>query len=375
MIDTTMKINRLMHGLLITLVLSVGFIGQAWGERLKDLASIAGIRSNQLVGYGLVVGLDGTGDNTVFTTQSLKSMLRQLGVTIPPGVNPKSKNVAAVSIHADLPPFAKPGQLIDITVSSIGEAKSLRGGSLLMSPLKGADGKVYAIAQGDVIVGGFGIQGNDGSSIKLNIPSVGRIPGGASVERIVPTSFATGNSIVLNLNTADFTTANRIVNTVNKQFGGGTAMALDGTSIKVLAPQSVSQRVAFASILENLEVKPADGAAKIVVNSRTGTIVIGKHVRVTAAAVTHGNLMVTITSRPQVSQPSPLSRGGKTVVVPSTQINVKQENKRMFLFDPGTSLNDLVRAINQVGAAPGDLIAILQALKEAGALQGNLVVI
>ena len=366
--------TRLLHRLMIALALSAGLSGQACADRLKDLASIAGIRSNQLVGYGLVVGLDGTGDNTVFTTQSLKSMLQQLGVTIPPGVNPKSKNVAAVSIHAELPAFAKPGQNIDVTVSSIGEAKSLRGGALLMSPLKGADGRVYAIAQGDVIVGGFGVQGNDGSSIKINIPSVGRIPAGASVERIVPTSFATGNSIVLNLNSSDFTTANRIVNTVNKNFGAGTAMAMDGTSIKVIAPPSMSQRVAFVSVLENLEVKPADGAAKIVVNSRTGTIVIGKHVRVSAAAVTHGNLMVTITARPQVSQPSPLS-GGKTVVVPATQIDVKQENKRMFLFDPGTSLNDIVRAINQVGAAPGDLIAILEALKEAGALQANLVVI
>ena len=366
--------TRLLHRLMIALALSAGLSGQACADRLKDLASIAGIRSNQLVGYGLVVGLDGTGDNTVFTTQSLKSMLQQLGVTIPPGVNPKSKNVAAVSIHAELPAFAKPGQNIDVTVSSIGEAKSLRGGALLMSPLKGADGRVYAIAQGDVIVGGFGVQGNDGSSIKINIPSVGRIPGGASVERIVPTSFATGNSIVLNLNSSDFTTANRIVNTVNKNFGAGTAMAMDGASIKVLAPSALSDRVAFVSELENLVVVPAEAAARIIVNSRTGTIVIGKHVKVMPAAVTHGSLMVTITSKPKVSQPSALS-GGETVVVPATDITVKQENNRMFLFDPGTSLDDIVRAINQVGAAPGDLIAILEALKEAGALKANLIVI
>lgn len=348
--------------------------GMASAERLKDMTSIAGIRSNQLVGYGLVVGLDGTGDKTVFTTQSLKSMLQQLGVTIPPGVNPKSKNVAAVSIHAELPAFAKPGQFIDVTVSSIGEAKSLRGGTLLMSPLKGADGKVYALAQGNVIVGGFGAQGTDGSSITVNIPSVGRIPTGATVERLVPTPFANGNSVILNLNSADFTTANRVMETINKSFGAGTAMAMDGTSIKVLAPPGLSDRVAFVSELENLTVVPAEGAARIIVNSRTGTIVIGKHVKVMPAAVTHGSLMVTITSKPQVSQPPALS-GGETVIVPASDIAVKQENNRMFLFDPGTSLDDIVRAINQVGAAPGDLIAILEALREAGALKANLIVI
>ena len=348
--------------------------GVTLAERLKDMTSIAGIRTNQLVGYGLVVGLDGTGDKTVFTTQSLKSMLQQLGVTIPPGVNPKSKNVAAVSIHAELPPFAKPGQYIDVTVSSIGEAKSLRGGTLLMSPLKGADGRVYAISQGNVIVGGFGAQGSDGSSITVNIPSVGRIPAGATVERVVQTPFGNGNSIVLNLNSADFTTANRVVESINKSFGAGTAMAMDGASIKVLAPSALSDRVAFVSELENLVVVPAEAAARIIVNSRTGTIVIGKHVKVMPAAVTHGSLMVTITSKPKVSQPSALS-GGETVVVPATDITVKQENNRMFLFDPGTSLDDIVRAINQVGAAPGDLIAILEALKEAGALKANLIVI
>lgn len=366
--------NKYLPKLIFTLLIALVSSGQVFAERLKDLTSIAGVRSNQLVGYGLVVGLDGTGDKTVFTTQSLKSMLMQLGVTIPPDVNPKSKNVAAVSIHASLPAFSKPGQTIDITVSSIGEAKSLRGGTLLMSPLKGADGKVYVIAQGNVIVGGFGVQGSDGSSITVNIPSVGRIPNGGSVERIVPTAFGDGNSVILNLNQSDFSTANSVVETINKSFGAGTAIAMDGTSIKVLAPTSLSGRVGFISVLENLTVTPAEGAAKIIVNSRTGTIVIGKHVSVSPAAVTHGSLTVTITSKPQVSQPAPLS-GGETVVVPASDLQITEENNRMFMFDPGTSLDEIVRAINQVGAAPGDLIAILEALKEAGALRANLIVI
>jgi len=359
---------------LATLCILFSYSLPAHSERLKDLTSIAGVRTNQLVGYGLVVGLDGTGDKTVFTTQSLKSMLTRLGISIPDGVNLKSKNVAAVSIHSELPPFAKPGQTIDITVSSIGESKSLRGGTLLLSPLKGADGKVYAIAQGNVVVGGFGISSGDGSSITVNIPSVGRIPNGATVERTVASPFANGNTVILNLNNYDFTTATRVVETINKEFGKGTAIAMDGTSIKVRAPIERSQRVAYVSMLENLQVKPADAAAKIIVNARTGTIVIGSHVQVAPAAVTHGNLTVTITSRPQISQPPALS-DGSTVVVPASEIEVASDNNRMFLFDPGTSLQDIVRAINQVGAAPGDLIAILEALKEAGALKAKLIII
>jgi flagellar P-ring protein precursor FlgI len=349
-------------------------VANVHAERLKDLTTIAGIRNNQLVGYGLVVGLDGTGDKTIFTMQSLKSMLSRLGVTMPPGVNPKSKNVAAVSIHANLPPFFKPGQTIDVTVSSIGEAKSLRGGTLLMSPLKGADGKVYALAQGSVIVGGFGIAGNDGSSITVNVPSVGRVPNGATVERSVKTAFSMGGSIIVNLNKADFTTSNRVVNAINKSFGAGTALAMDGISIKVRAPRNTSDRVEFVSILENVTVQPAEAVAKVIINSRTGTIVIGKHVRVSPVAVTHGSLTVTITSKPQVSQPAPLSNGD-TVVVPVSEIEVIEETNRMFKFAPGTNLDDIVRAINQVGASPGDLVAILEALKQAGALQARLIVI
>lgn len=346
-------------------------------DRVKDLASIAGVRSNQLVGYGLVVGLNGTGDQTSqtpFTVQSLKAMLARYGIAIPANITPQLKNVAAVSIHADLPPFAKPGQTIDVTVSSLGNAKSLRGGSLLMSPLRGADGRVYAIAQGSLIVGGFSAGGSDGSSVTVNIPSVGRIPDGASIERGVPTSFDTGNSIVLDLHSADFTTANRIATAINNAVGMGTASPVDAASVRVSAPVNPAQRVAFVSLLENINVKPGEAPARIIINARTGTVVIGSHVRVMAAAVAHGNLTVTITENPIVSQPGPLSNG-TTAVVPSSTIQVKQEANRMFLFNPGVELDAIVRAVNQVGAAPSDIVAILEALKQAGALRAELIVI
>ncbi len=349
----------------------------SYADRIKDLTRIAGVRDNQLIGYGIVVGLDGTGDQTTqtpFTIQSLENMLRQLGITLPPGTNPQLKNIAAVIVNATLPPFAKPGQAIDITVNSIGNAKSLRGGSLLMTPMKGLDGKVYAMAQGNLVVGGFGIETTDGSSISVNIPSVGRVPNGATVERTVANSFGQGDYIVLNLNRTDFTTANRMVDAINEWIGIGTAVALDGTSVRVRAPNDSSQRVAFTSMVENIEMKPDDGPARVIVNSRTGTVVIGKHVTVTEAAVSHGSLVVTISSNPIISQPGPLSDGA-TVVVPNSDIDIEQEDSRMFLFNPGISLDDLVRAVNQVGAAPGDLVAILEALKEAGALKAELVII
>ncbi len=368
----------LIAGLIMTLIWLPGLV-QA--ERIKDLTQIAGVRSNQLVGYGLVVGLSGTGDQTTqtpFTLQSMKNMLNQFGINVPANVNPQLKNVAAVTLHADLPPFAKPGQTIDVTVSSIGNAKSLRGGSLLMAPLKGADGKVYALAQGNLVVGGFGVEA-DGSSITMNVPNVGRIPNGATVERGVVSSFANGNSLIFNLNTPDFTTANRISMAINQHVGPETAEALDGTSIRVAAPRDMGQRVAFMSLLENIEVSPGEAAAKIVVNSRTGTVIIGKNVRVSPVAVTHGGLVVTISARPQVSQPPPggvLAGGaGQTVVVPRTEIDVQQADSRMFKFAPGVSLDEIVRAVNEVGAAPGDLVAILEALKAAGALSARLIVI
>ncbi len=360
-------------------VLAATLVGSlpVMADRLKDLTSVAGVRSNQLVGYGLVVGLDGTGDQTTqapFTVQSMKSMLQQFGIVIPPGQNLQLKNVAAVSLHAELPPFIKPGQTIDVTVSSIANAKSLRGGTLLMSPLKGADGNVYAVAQGNVVVGGFGAEGRDGSKVTVNVPSAGRIPNGATVERAVSSGFASGNSLFMNLNTPDFTTASRMVDAINNVFGNGTAYAIDASTIKVAAPQDASQRVSFLSMVENIEVNPDEAPARIIINSRTGTVVIGKHVRVLPAAVTHGNLTVTITANPQVSQPEALS-GGQTVVVPGDQVEVKQETNRMFLFEPGVSLDEIVRAVNEVGAAPGDLMAILEALKQAGALRAELIVI
>ncbi len=365
-----------MRKLLIFLI-TLGLCVPAAAERIKDIANVAGVRENQLIGYGLVMGLDGTGDQTTqtpFTIQSLKSMMAQFGITLPANTNPQLKNVAAVVIHANLPAFAKPGQTIDITVSSLGNAKSLRGGSLLMTPLKGADGNVYAMAQGNLVIGGFGIESTDGSSISVNVPSSGRIPNGATVERSVPTSFAMGDNIVLNLHKPDFTTAKRVTEAINEWIGLGTASTLDGSSIKVMAPADVSQRVAFTSLVENITLEPGDAPARVIVNSRTGTVVIGKHVKVTEAAVSHGSLVVTITQNPIVSQPGPLSQG-QTAVVANSDIDVQQQNSRMFLFNPGVSLDDIVRAVNQVGASPGDLVAILEALQQAGALRAELVII
>lgn len=346
----------------------------SYAERIKDLASIAGVRNNQLVGYGLVVGLNGTGDKTKFTGQSMRSMLREMGVTLPPGTDPKSKNVAAVAVHADLPPFLKPGQNIDVTISSLGDAKSLRGGSLIMTPLKGVDGQIYAMAQGNLVVGGFGAEAGDGSRVTVNIPSAGRIPNGAIIERTVKNAFNVGNHIILNLHQADFTTASRLTDRINHTLGKGTARSMDASSVKVNAPRDPNQRVPFLSLIENLELSPGEAAAKIVVNSRTGTIVIGQHVRVSPAAVTHGNLSVTISANPEVSQPNALSNG-ETVITPNFDIEVTEEDSRMFVFNAGTSLDELVRAVNQVGAAPGDLVAILEALKQAGALRAELVII
>ncbi len=349
----------------------------AHAERLKDLATIQGIRANQLVGYGLIVGLDGTGDQTnqtPFTVQTFKNMMVQFGIILPEGMNPTLKNVAAVSISAELPAFAKPGQSIDVTVSSIGNAKSLRGGTLLMTPLKGADGHVYAIAQGNLVVGGFGAEGKDGSKISVNLQSVGRIPNGATIEKSVANSFASDPVIIFNLNQPDFTTAERVSIAVNKLLGSKIAQALDATSVKVIAPTESAEKVLFISQLENLEIQPGEGVAKVVVNARTGTVVIGKNVRLSAAAVSHGNLSVTISEAAQVSQPTPLSKGS-TVVTPSSSVTIEKEDQRMFLFNPGVSLGDLVRAVNQVGAAPGDLVAILEALKQAGALKAELLVI
>ncbi|MFO1349948.1 MAG: flagellar basal body P-ring protein FlgI [Gammaproteobacteria bacterium] len=361
---------------LLLLCVALTLAGVARAERIKDLATLAGVRANQLLGYGLVVGLNGTGDQTSqtpFTVQSMKSMLANLGVTLPPGLNLQLKNVAAVSVHAELPPFASPGQTIDITVASLGNAKSLRGGSLLMTPLRGADGKVYAMAQGNVVVGGLGVEA-DRSSITVNVPSAGRIPGGATVERALPSVLADNGPLLLYLRQPDFTTAQRVADAINDKIGDGTAIPLDAVRIEVRNPVVPSQRVGFVAALENLNVNPGEGSAKIIVNSRTGTVVIGQNVRVGPAAITHGSLTVTIASDPIVSQPPALS-GGHTAVVPRSAIGVKEEKKPMFLFNPGVALDDIVRAVNQVGAAPSDLVAILEALKAAGALRAELIVI
>ncbi len=350
----------------------------AQAERIKDIATVAGVRDNPLLGYGLVVGLDGTGDSvaqSAFTEQSLRSMLTQYGVTVPPNVTLNPKNVAAVTLSAVLPPFAKPGQRIDVTASSLGNAKSLRGGTLLMSPLRGADGEVYAIAQGNLVVGGLGVSGADGSTLAINIPSVGRVPLGASVERSVPTPFADTDHIIFNLSEPDFTTARRLVDAINDAFGSPVAEAMDAVSVSVIAPKGVSERVSFVGYLQELEVLPGEGAAKVIVNSRTGTIVIGSHVTVGPAAVTHGSLVVRITENPGVVQPDPFANG-ETAIVEDTEIDVEQQGDgRMFELGRGTTLSDIVQAINEVGAAPGDLVAILEALKQAGALRAQLIVI
>jgi len=350
----------------------------AGAERIKDIAHVAGVRENQLVGYGLVVGLDGTGDQTSqtpFTVQSLQNMLKQFGIILPPGSNPQLKNIAAVSIHANLPAFAKVGQTIDVTVSSLGNAKSLRGGSLLMSPLKGADGQVYAVAQGDLLVSGLNAAGADGSNITVNVPSVGTIPNGATVERIVPNPFLQGDSFTLNLNRSDFTTANRLASAINETVGPGIAQAVDAVSIQVSAPMQPSQRVAFASLVENITVEPGEAAARVVVNSRTGTVVIGANVRIMPAAVSHGTLVVSITENQQASQPGAFSRAGRTVVTQQSDIDIGFKGNHTFVVPPSITLQEIVDGVNRVGATPADIVAILQALKQAGALRAELIVI
>ena len=355
------------------------FSFNAQAARLMDLVDITGVRSNQLVGYGLVVGLLGTGDrtsNTRFTSQSMKNMLRQLGVQLPAGSDPNLKNVAAVSITATLSPFASAGQTLDVTVASIGDAKSLKGGTLLMSQLKGVDGVVYAIAQGNLMNTGISAEGNDGSSITVNVPTVARIPGGAIIEREVPSSFASREHIVLNLRSQSFTTAGNIVEKINDTFGPDVATAENGARVKIKAPADPSQRVAYMSVLESMDIEEGDTIAKVIINSRTGTVVMNEFVRVKAAAVTHGNLVVSIREDFDVSQPSSFGRNnGQTAVTPDSEIAIDQGEKRLFMMPEGSSLQDVVNAINKVGATPGDLMAVLQALKEAGALKAELVII
>jgi len=366
-----MNLLKIFAILLISLLMGAS----VQGERIKDIAEIQGVRSNPLVGYGLVVGLDGTGEQTTYTIQTFKTMLKRFGITLPANVKPKLKNIAAVALHAEMPAFMKPGQTIDVTVSSLGDAKSLRGGSLLMTPLTGIDGQVYAIAQGNLVVGGFGTGAADGSKITVNIPTVGRIPNGAMVEREIPSGFAVGNSLTLNLHRPDFTTAKRVADSINKLVGPGTAMPMDAASIKVSAPINNSQRVMYLSTIENLAIREASSSAKVVVNSRTGTIVVGENVRVSQAAVAHGNLIVSIKENTNVSQPGAFAQTGDTAITQDSNINLVQQDSRMFVMDEGAKLEDIVNSINAVGTAPGDLMAILEALKEVGALRAELVVI
>ncbi|WP_374046041.1 flagellar basal body P-ring protein FlgI [Massilia sp. R2A-15] len=361
---------------LIALCAALLLAPAAQAERLKDLASIGGVRQNQLSGYGIVVGLDGTGDQTTqtpFTVQSIVAMLQQKGVNLPAGTSLQLKNVAAVMVTASLPAFAQPGQTIDITVSSIGNAKSLRGGTLVMTPLQGADNQVYAMAQGNVLVGGVGASAG-GSQVQVNHLSVGKISGGATVERAVPNSLGAGNQIKLELNTTDFLTASRVVEAVNNHFGPGIATALDGRVIRVMTPSSSDQRVAFLGILEGLDVSPAVSAAKVIMNARTGSVVMNQAVTLEQCAISHGNLSVTISSEPQVSQPNALSKG-KTVVSQSAQVEVKKDLGKVVLVKGGANLAEVVKAMNAIGASPQDLLAILQALKAAGSLHAELEII
>jgi flagellar P-ring protein precursor FlgI len=371
---------------LISLLLFSGlfqsFILPAQADRIKDITSLAGIRSNQLVGYGIVVGLAGSGDgNTGITLQSMQSLVARFGITSAlDGFN--GDNAAAVMLTAELPPFSKPGQTIDVTVSTIGGSESLKGGTLLMSPLLGSDGETYAIAQGNVVVGGLGVEGADNSSLTVNIPTVGRIPRGASVERMVETAFLDTDFVILNLHQGDFSTALNISQVINETFGDGMAMPLDKNSIRVRAPNDPSQKVGFVSMLENLEVEKASPPAKIIINSRTGTIVISGDVKVMPAAVAHGSLKVTVNEDVNVDQAGALAVGagananaGPAVENPDTDIKIEEEVAKAFLFGQGVSLSDIVDSINAVGATSADLVAILEALREAGALNAELIVI
>ncbi len=342
-------------------------------QRIKDLVDVAGVRSNQLVGYGLVVGLPGTGEQSPFTEQSFKTMLSNFGITMPANLKPKIKNVAAVAVHAELAAFTKQGQKIDVTVSSMGSAQSLRGGTLLQTILMGIDGNAYAVAQGSLVVSGLGAEGLDGSKVLVNTPTVGRISNGAIVEREVVSPFSSGDYITFNLHQSDFTTAKRLSDTINELISG-SARALDATSVRVNAPRDIADRVSFLSVLENLEFEPASPSAKIIVNSRTGTIIIGSEVTLLPVAITHGGITVTINETQNTSQPNAFAEG-ETVSTNQSVVDVTNTNARMFVFNPGVTLDTLVRAINEVGAGPGDVMAILEALDQAGALRGELIII
>ena len=374
-----------MKSILLTFALLLGACTSAWADRVKDLASVAAVRPNQLIGYGLVVGLQGTGDgaDVSFTAQSMRAMLSRMGISMDGPLSDFEqsatagkmdiKNVAAVMLTAELPGFAKPGQRIDVNVSAIGKATNLRGGNLLLTSLRGVDGEIYALAQGALTATGVD-ESAAGSKITIGVPTSARIPGGALVERVVNTPFDKADHIVMNVREPDFTTTTAIVNAINPRFGEGLARAIDGMSLAVRAPQDLSQRVAFLSMVENLDVTPGEPPARVVVNARTGTVVISRNVRVSAAAVTHGTISVAISATNEVSQPNALAQG-QTTPVQNANIAVEEQKRPMFLFQPGVDLRQIVDAVNQVGATPSALIAILEALKSSGSLRAELVII
>jgi len=349
----------------------------AHAARIKEVASVQGVRMNQLVGYGLVVGLDGTGDQTTqapFAIQSLLAMLQQMGVTVPPGTNMQLKNLATVMVTAQLPAFAQPGQMIDVSVSSLANAKSLRGGTLIATPLKGADGQVYAMAQGNLVIAGSGASAA-GSKVQINHLSAGRIPDGATVERSVATPLADGDSIQLDLHSSDYATAREVVRAINGKMGSGIADAIDGRVVRVRMPPSADARVSFMAEIENLDIRQATPSAKVVINARTGSIVMNQAVTLAACAVAHGNLSVVISTTPTTSQPEPFARVGRTVVTEKADITITQQPGALVNMAPGAKLADVVKALNSLGATPQDLLAILQAMKSAGALVADLEVI
>ncbi|MBY8824456.1 flagellar basal body P-ring protein FlgI [Sphingomonas colocasiae] len=346
----------------------------AQAERVRDLGSFQGVRTNQLVGYGVVVGLEGTGDdNLEYAAQAMKGVTNRLGLQLPPGIQPGLKNAAAVMITADLPAFAKPGQRIDITISALGKAKSLRGGSLVLSPLMGADGQIYAMAQGNLVVGGLGVSARDGSKLSVNVPTVGRIPLGATVERAVATGFDTRDVLRFNLNEADFLTAQRIRDAINQKFGP-IATLEDAVTVSLALPTGANTRGAMMAAIEMLDITPAEAPARVIVNSRSGTVVISSAVRLAPAAVSHGKLVIHIDEAPQVVQPAPFSRG-ETAVQENSTISVEQSNNHLAVLNPGPSLSAIVDSLNKLGVSPPDLVAILEALKQAGSLKAELIVI
>ena len=366
---------RLILALLAALLPALLVASPAAADRIKDLGGFQGIRANQLTGYGVVVGLPGTGDdNLEYTIQSMKAVTSRFGLQLPANVNPGLKNAAVVIVTAELPPFAKPGQRLDITVASMGKAKSLRGGALILTPLLGADGQIYAMAQGNLAVGGLGAEGKDGSQIVVNIPSTGRIPEGATVERAVATGFETAPTLTYNLARADFTTAQNVAGAINRRLGAGSAEAIDAVSVRVRAPVGGDVRATLMSEIENLDIVSAEPSAKVIVNARTGTVVINASVRVGAAAVTHGKLTVRIDEAERVVQPAPFSQG-QTASEQKSAAAVVEEKHPMFLIEPGPRLSDVVKAVNAIGASPADLVAILEALKEAGALKAELIIL